>query len=121
MRGAHELVQRAEPAQPLLPRNGGVRGRGRGQDEERRLAEAAALQAVLGPLAERPAIRLLADERDHARPQLARERLEPLRAAREVAGAEIARAGRRAVGGVRDADPERQQVELLRRVEAGAA
>ena len=63
------------------------------------------------------AVRLLADERDHAGPQLARELLEPLGAAREVAGAQVARAGRRPVGGVRDADPERQQVELLRRIE----
>ena len=41
---------------------------------------AALLETVLGPLAERPSIGLLADERDDAGPQLAGDRLEPLRA-----------------------------------------
>ncbi len=68
---------------------------------------------MLGALAERATVRLLADESDHARPELAREGLEPLGAAGEVSGSEIAGAGRRPVGGVRDTDPERQQVELL--------
>ena len=44
-----------------------------------------------------------------ARPQLMRDRLQPLGAAREVALAQVARARGRAVGGVRDADPEREQ------------
>lgn len=117
MRRPRQVVERSEPPQPLLPRHRGVRGRGRGQDEERRLGEAAALEPVLRPFAERPAIRLLADEGDHAGPQFTRERLEPLRASGKVASAKIARAGRRAVGRIRDADPEWQQVELLGGVE----
>ena len=87
----HERPQRAEPAQPLVPRHGRVCRRRRRKHEERRLAEPAFLEAVLRALAERAAVRLLADERDHARPQLAREPLEPLGAAGEVAGC----AGRR--------------------------
>ena len=102
-----------KPAQPLLPRHGRVGGRGRGQHEERRLAEAALLQPELGPLAERAAVGLLADEPDRARLELARDPLEPLGRAGEVAPAEVARAGRRAVGGVRDADPVVEQLELL--------
>jgi len=72
---------------------------------------------VVGTLAEGAAVGLLADERDHPGTELAGERLKPLSAAREVAGAEIARTGRRAVGRIRDADPKRQQLELLGRVE----
>ena len=75
------------------------------------------LEAVLRTLPERAAVRLLADEGDHARPQLPRQPLEPLGAAREVAGTKVTRAGRRPVGGVRDADAEREQLELLRRLE----
>ena len=56
-----------KPAQPLGPRHGRVRRRGRGKHEERRLAEAALLQPELGPLAERAAVGLLADEADRAR------------------------------------------------------
>ncbi len=72
---------------------------------------------MLGPLAKRPPVGLLADECDRSRSQLTRKRLEPVGTPREVRGAEIARAGRRAVRRVRDADPERQEVELLDRIE----
>jgi hypothetical protein len=78
------------------------------------------LQAELRPLAERAAIRLLADEGEPARLQLARYALEPLGAAREVAPAQIARSRCRAVRGIRDPDALLQQLELLGRVvEAG--
>ena len=60
------------------------------------------------------AVGLLADERDRARPQLAGEPLEP--PAVEVAAAEVARARRRPVGGVRHAVAELEQLELLRRL-----
>ena len=72
------------------------------------------LEAVLGSLAERPAVGLLADEGDHTGLQVPGERPQSLRASGEVSSTEIARTGRRAVGRVRDADPEWQQVELLR-------
>ena len=112
-----QLGQALEPAQPFLPGNGCVCRRGRREHEQRRIAEPALLQAVLGPLAERAAVGLLADERDHARPELTGELLEPFGAAGEISRAEVARAGSRAEGGVRDADAERKQVELLGRVE----
>ena len=105
-----------KPAQPLVPRHGRVGGRGRGKHEERRLAEAALLQPELRPLAERAAVRLLADEADRARLQLERDPLQPLGRAGEVGLAQVARARRRAVGGVGDADPELEQLELLARV-----
>src|SRR4029077_854131 len=63
------------------------------------------------------AVRLLPDERDHSRPKRARELLEPLDAAGEIAGSEVAGAWRGAVGRVGDADSEREQVELLGGVE----
>ena len=69
-----------------------------------------------GPLAERAAICLLADEAEPAGLQLTRDLLEPLGRAGEVAAPQVARAGRRAVRGVRDADPFLQQLELLRRL-----
>jgi hypothetical protein len=72
---------------------------------------------VLGALTEGAAVGLLADERDHTGPKLARQRLESLGAAGEVPAAQITGAGCRSIGGVRDADPERQQVELLRGLE----
>ena len=119
-RARHLRRERVEeglkPAQPLVPRHRRVGGRGRGKHEERRLAEAALLQPELGPLAERAAVRLLADEADRARPQLERDPLQPLGRAVEVGLAEVAGPGRRAVGGVRDADPEPEQLELLARV-----
>ncbi len=110
-----------KPAQPLRPRHRGVRGRGRGEHEERRLAEAALLRPELRPLAERAAVGLLADEADRARLELERDPLQPLGRAGEVALAQVAGAGRRAVGGVGDADPELEQLELLARVVAAAA
>jgi hypothetical protein len=103
--------------QPLGPRHGRVRGRGRREHEERRLAEAALLRPEIGALAEGAAVGLLADEADRPRPQLERDPLEPLGRAREVAAAQVAGARRRPVRRVRDADPELEQLELLARVE----
>ena len=54
------------------------------------------------------------------RPQLARDVLEPVGGAGEVAAPQVARAGCRAVGGIRDADSLLEQGELLGRlVQAG--
>src|SRR5207248_4807485 len=102
-----------KPAEPLVPRHGGIRGRGRWEHEEPRLAEATVLQAELGSLAERAAVGLLADERDEARAQLDCEPLEPRRRVREVGAAQVARAARRPAGGVRQADAVAQRLELL--------
>jgi hypothetical protein len=74
------------------------------------------LQPELWPLAERAAVGLLADEPDRARLQVERDPLQPLRRAGEVALAQVAGAGRRAVGGVGDADAEPEQLELLLRL-----
>jgi hypothetical protein len=74
------------------------------------------LRAQLRPLAEGAAIGLLADETDRARLELERDPLQPLRRAGEIRLAEVAGAGSRAVGGVGDADPELEEVELLGRV-----
>ena len=119
--GAHELVQGDEPPQPLLPGDGGVRGGGRGQDEQRRLAEPARSAARARAARETAPGMPPCRRRRSRRGQLAGERLEPLRAPREVARAEVPRARRRAIGSVRDADPQRQQVELLRRARRDAA
>ena len=108
------VAQRLEPLQPLDVRNRGVRGRRRRQHEEPRRRQRPDLRAELGPVAERAAVGLLADERDCARPQLARHLLEAGRV--EVAAPQVARAGRRPVRGVRDADAELEQGELLLRV-----
>src|SRR5581483_318329 len=81
-RPAGELL---EPAQALVPRDRGVRRRGRRQDEEPGLAEPPLLQAERRTLV-------------------------------EEAAAQVARAGRRPVGGVRDADALLQQLELLARL-----
>ena len=58
-------------------------------------------------------VRLLADEADRTRPQLVGQPLEPLRAAGEVALAQVRRAARRPVRRVRDPDSEPQDVDLL--------
>ncbi len=109
------VVERAEPEEPLAEGDGSVRGRGRGEDEERGLHERAQLRPELGPLAEGAAVGLLADEGERERPQLAREPGEP--AGVEVAAVQVAGAGRRAVGGVRDAVAELEELELRRRVD----
>ena len=109
-------MKTAEPAEPLVPGDGSVRRRGRRQHVEQRVGEAALLQAELRALAERAAVGLLADEAEPAGLKRMRDLLEPLRRAGEVAAPQVARAGRRAVRGVRDADPFLQQVELLRRL-----
>jgi hypothetical protein len=66
------------------------------------------LRAELRPLAERAAVGLLPDEADRLRAQLERDPLQALGRALEVAAAEVARAGRRPEGGVRDAEAEPQ-------------
>src|SRR5581483_10976476 len=104
-RPAGELL---EPAQALVPRDRGVRRRGRRQDEEPGLAEPPLLQAERRTLVEEAAVGLLADEGDPLRPELVGEPLDP--GAVEVAAAQVARAGRRPVGGVRDADALLQQL-----------
>ena len=103
-----------KPAQPLVPRHGRVGGRGRGEHEERRLAEAALLQPELRPLAERAAIGLLADEADRARRELERDPLQPLGRAGEVGLAQVAGARRGAVGGVGDADARARAARTAR-------
>ena len=89
-----------------------------GRTNRRALTERARLGAERRPLAERAAVRLLADERDARRPQLARDALEPRPdASAKSAGAQVARAGRRPQGGVGDADPEPEELALLGRRE----
>jgi hypothetical protein len=66
------------------------------------------LSPVLGPLAEDALIGSFADERDRARIKLCGETLETLSRAGEVRRAKIARAARRATGGVRQPDAERE-------------
>src|SRR5204863_3708317 len=70
----------------------------------------------LRPLAERAAVRLLADEREPSRLELPRDPLEAFRRAREVGAAQIARPRSRPVRRVRHADALPQELELLRRL-----
>src|SRR5690606_17660889 len=109
------LAERPEPAQALLVRDGRVRGRGGRQHVEPRRTERAELRAELGPLPEEAAVGLLADERDRTRMELGRHALDALGV--EVAAAQVARAGCRAIRGVRRAVAESEQLELLARVE----
>ena len=111
--GLEPGFERREPAQALDIRNGGVRRRRRGQDEERDVVDRARLRTELGPLAKRAAEGLFPDECDRSRPKLERDPLESLAGAVEVAPAKVARALRRPVGRVRDADPELEELELL--------
>src|SRR6202011_245187 len=67
-----------EPAETGEPRHGGICGRRRRKHEEPRLPECPLLDAELRPLAECAPVRLLADERDPLRLELARNLLEPL-------------------------------------------
>ena len=73
------------------------------------------LKPVLRALPEDAPVRRLADEGDDARVEgRVAMRLEPLARAREVGGAEVARAARRPAGGVRQTDPVRRAaLELL--------
>ena len=96
--------QRLEPMEALRPGHRRVGRRRRRQDEQTGVGQGPRLEAELGSLPERAAIGLLADERHDARRQLRRDPPEPFRAAREVGRAQVARSGRRAQGGVRDAD-----------------
>jgi hypothetical protein len=75
------------------------------------------LQTEVGPLSEDAAECLLADEGDHARAQVAGDALQAVGRAGEVPAAEVAGAGRRPVGGVRDADAQGGQLVLLLRSE----
>ena len=71
---------------------------------------------MLRPLSKRAAVGLLADKRNDARLELPRDRLQPRGAARKVRRAKVAGTGRRPWRCVRDADSEREELELLRRV-----
>jgi hypothetical protein len=102
----------AEPAQPLVPRNCRIRRRCRRQYEQPLVAERPLLHAELGTLAERTAIRLLADEPDPARVDAGQS----LGRAGEVVATQVAGARRRARRGVRDADARLQELELLSRL-----
>ena len=109
------LPQRPKPAESLGEGHRGVGGRGRGEDEEPGRGERSQLGPEIGTLAERAPVGLLADERDRARAQVASNPLQP--AGVEVGAAQVPRAGSRPVRGVRDAEAEREQLELLGRVE----
>ena len=114
MRG-HAVDERgelAEPAQALRPRDGGVGGRGRRQDEQPGLTERPGLEAEARPLAERPAVCLLADERHHRGTELSGDPLEPLGAAREVGRPQVAGPGRRPWRRVGDADAQAEDLRL---------
>ena len=80
------------------------------------LSERSLLQTERGPLAERTPVRLLADERDPRRLQLAGDLLESFRGSLEVAAPEIVGTRRRPVGGVRDPDRFVENRVLLARV-----
>src|ERR1700730_12759562 len=89
--------QRADPAQPLVPGHGGVRRRGRREDEEQGPAEPPLLRAERRPLAESAPVALLPDERERAGAPLKREPLEPRRRVGEVGLAQVAGPGSRPV------------------------
>src|SRR5262249_5687206 len=114
---ADPLFQLDEPAQPLAVRDGGVRWRGRGHDEQPGVDERALLRAELGPLAERDVIGLLADEGYVLRAEAACDTLEAGGRAVEAGPAQVARALRRPEGRVRQADAVPRRLELLLRVE----
>src|SRR5262249_21366629 len=96
---AHPFAQLHGPTEALLVRDRRVRRRRRRQDEQAGVDEDARLDPELGPAAERAAEGLLADERDHARPQLARKAVEAGGRSREVAPSKVAGSLRRAVRG----------------------
>ena len=84
------------------------------RDEKGGRTEGAKLRAEVGAIAEAAAVRLLPDERDHARMEILCELPEPRSV--EIAAAEIPRPGCHPVGGVRDAEAKSQEVELLGRL-----
>src|SRR5205823_8743733 len=75
------------------------------------------LQAMLRPLAERSSVGLLADERDRPGGELEREPLEPIGRTREVGATKVAGPARRPRGGVGQADPVVERLELLVRTQ----
>src|SRR5215211_8646704 len=105
--------QLLEPLLALGPRDGRVRGRRGREHEQPRAAEPALLLSEFGPLAERAVVRLLADEAEPVRLQVARKPLEPLGGAVEVAAPQVPGALRRPVRGVRQADPVFERLVLL--------
>src|SRR5215210_5782513 len=111
------ISETSEPPQPLGIRNRSIRRRRRRQDEELRLTEATLLRAELGALAERAAVRLLADERDPLRPQLGSDPAQPLRRTREIGATQITRSAGRAQRRVRHAETVGRQLLLLLRRE----
>jgi hypothetical protein len=110
-------VQKTKPAQPFRPRDGRIRRRRRGEDEERRPAECSSLGAELRTLTKDALVRRLPDERDDLRRQRRGKLAEPLACPDEVGRAEVAGASRRPPRGVREADSEREELELLMRLE----
>ena len=71
------------------------------------------LHAELGPLAECPAVRLLADEADPLRLQVARDSLQAFSGACEVGTAQVARTGCRSKRRIREPDAFVQHLVLL--------
>jgi hypothetical protein len=69
------------------------------------------LRTKFRPLAKKPAVCLLPDERNRARSELGNDLFEPLTV--EVAPAQVARAARRPGGGIRQSNSELQDLELL--------
>src|SRR5204862_2598759 len=81
------------------------------------LQAALVLAELRRPLAERAAVGLLADECDPGVAEVVGDRLETRRRAVEVAAAKVARALRRPVRGIREADPVAERSVLLGRLE----
>jgi len=102
--GLEPFLQGTEPPETRGVRDRSVRGGGRREDEETGVAERSILRPVVGALAERAAVGLLADECDPAWPELAGDVAEAVGGAREVGAAQVARPWRRAGGRVGRAD-----------------
>jgi hypothetical protein len=75
------------------------------------------LEPEVWALVERPAVGLLADERDRPRTQLSCDALQSFGGTRKVNAPEVAGPPRRPVGRVRDADAEPGQLVLIVRRE----
>ena len=102
-----------EPAEPLGPRDCGVRGRGRGEHEQLRVTQRSLLKSMLRALPEDSLVRGLADERDAAGSEVRRDGLDALTRPREVGRAQVARSARRPAGGVRQTDPVPRKLSKL--------
>ena len=96
-----------------MPWHGRIGRRRRRKHEQARLGQPTILLAESRPLAEGAAIRLLADKADPQGTKLVREALQACCGVREVGAAQISRARRRTVDGVRQPDSFGEQVVLL--------